>query len=474
MRSFILLIGLCLSLTGLEAQKSWTLEACVRQAIATNINAELSQINIERARINTEQAKHSRYPNLNFQTGINWNFGRTIDPVSNEFSTETFFSNGFGLGTGVTLFSGGRIKNNIKQSEISESVARADYDQFVRDLSIQVANNYLNAIFALENKRISENQLKLSQSQFENINILIENGVRPKNESLEIQAQMARDNQNIIVAENNYQTALLQLKQLIRLDPSTEMELIIPDIDQLETSNPFLTSFEEVYQTALQTQPNIIAGDRRLESSKVAQEIAEGSNKPTLSFNGNLSTNYSNQGRIFGEGSFQDVSTDVRIDGVPAVITAPQFIPGPITQSPYSNQINDNLSYGFGFNLSVPIYNNLNVKSNIERAKLDIQQTKLNNEQIKDNLKISVQQALSDAQAAKLSLEASETSLKAQQASFENSEKRYELGAINSLEFVTSRNQLDNAQINLLIAKYDYIYKLKILEFYQGKEIKLN
>jgi len=457
-----------------DAQKIWTLEDCIEKAMATSISTQLSELGLKQSEINVESANHAKYPNLNANSGLQWNFGRTIDPVSNEFSTETFFANNVSLNSNVILYNGGRIKNTVKQSKLQQKAAQADHDQLLRDLSIQIAASYLNAIFALENKKINENQLKLSQAQLNQTEILIKNGVRPANESLDIQAQIARENQNIILSENNYQNALLQLKQILRLNPSENIQLEIPNLDNLEIIDPFLTNFDEVYQIALQSRPDIAAGEFNLERSMIAKKIAESGKVPTLSFGGSLGTNYSNQGRKFGQGTVEEVSTNVRIDGVPAVISAPQFVFGPEQDFPYLDQFNDNLSYGFGFGLNVPIYNNLNVKHNIQRSELDIEQIKLNNEQIKDNLKTNIQQALADAQAGKLALEASESALEAQKASFKNSEKRYELGAINSFEFVSARNLLDNAEINFLISKYDYIYKIKVLEFYMGKPIKLN
>ena len=474
MRHFILTILSIAILQSVSAQSTtWGLEKAIQVAAQNSIGAQISAIGIDQMEISQKQATHARYPSLNANGGAQWNFGRTIDPTTNEFNTETFFSNNWSLSTGVTLYNGGKINKGIKQSNLMVQAAEQDYQQQIRNISLQVANTYLSAIFALENRKISENQLKLSEEQLDQINIMIKNGTLPANEALEIQAQIARESQNIILNDNSYEASLLTLKQLLRLDPQENITLDVPDLDNLDTTNPFSVSFDEAYKLALQNQPNIKAGQLRVKSSKIGKSIAAADQLPSLRFFGSLGTNYSNRGvNILGNETFE-ITQDVKIDDIPAQLAFDQSFPI-IEDAKYGDQIDNNLSYGFGFGLSIPLYNNYVVKGQKQRADLDIQQTMLNNDQMREDLKINVQSALAESRSAKLALEASEKALASQKAAFENAQKRFKLGAINNFDYITSRNLIDNAEINALISKYDYIFKLKVLEFYMGKAITLN
>jgi outer membrane protein len=473
MRHFLLTILSIAILQSVSAQTIWSLEKAVQVAAQNSIGAQISAIGIDQMEVSKKQANHSRYPSLNANGGAQWNFGRTIDPTTNEFNTETFFSNNWSLSTGVTLYNGGKINKSIKQSDLMVKAAEQDYQQQIRNISLQVANTYLSAIFALENRKISENQLKLSEDQLDQINIMIKNGSLPANEALEIQAQIARESQNIILNENSYQASLLTLKQLLRLDPQEHIALEVPNLENLETTNPFSISFDEAYKLAVQNQPSIKAGELKIKSSQIGRSIAAADQLPSLRLFGSLGTNYSNRGiNILGNNEVEVVQ-DVKIDDIPAKLAFDQSFPI-VEDANYSDQIDNNLSYGFGFGLSIPLYNNYAVKGQKQRADLDIQQTMLNNDQIREDLKINVQSALAESRSAKLALEASEKALTSQKAAFANAQKRFKLGAINNFDYITSRNLIDNAEINTLISKYDYIFKLKVLEFYMGKAITLN
>ena len=456
-----------------SAQSSWSLERCVFTAAQNSIGIQISELGINQMEVNEKQAKHSRYPNLNGSTNVQWSFGRTVDPTTNEFNTETFFVNTFQFTSGVMLYNGGKINNSIKQAKLMTKAAEQDYQQQIRNISLQVANTYLQAIFALENRKISENQLKLSEEQLDQVNLMIENGTLPANEALEIQAQVARESQNIILNDNNYQANLLTLKQLLRLDPQEEMVLEIPDLENYETTNPFSVTFDEAYKLALQNQPNIKAGEYRVESSELSRSIAAADQLPSLSIFGTLGTNYSNRGISFVGNQDITVTEDVLINNVPSTLAIDQSIPI-FEDALYGDQIETNLSYTFAVGLSIPLYNRYNVAASKQRAELDKKQTLLNNQQLKEDLKINVQSALAESRSAKLALTASQKALESQQAAFENAQKRFKLGAINNFDYVTARNLIDNAEINALISKYDYIFKLKVLEFYMGKDITLN
>jgi len=478
-----IILGFCISIfvcVNLSAQETWSLEKCVNHALSNNINIAQAKIGQRFAQLDEDQARHAKYPNFNAGGGMNLNLGRSVDPVTNDFVSETFFSNNFSLNSGVVLYNGGRIKNSLKQAKINNQSASFDVAQSERDMALLVANNYLNVIFAKENLKIVNSQLDLSKEQLAQLEKLIAAGTRPQNEALNLEAQIALNEQNILAAENSIATALLNLKQLLRI--TEDIDVVIPEGDIPLKSDPEILTVEEIYASALNTQPSIRAADLDLESAAVGVEIAESALMPSLSAGGSIGTNYSNKGIVVDGFNTVLIENDFAIDN-PAIINligqdfitlgAEQQIPI-IRDQPYFNQIRDNLFYGVGLNLNIPIYNNLINKTNIERAKLNIETTELVNAQLKDNLQTQVMQALVDARTAKFQVEASQKSYDALQAAFANTKRKYDLGAVNTYDYIDAKNQLDIAQLNLIIAKYDYIFKTKVIDFYMGHPLNLN
>lgn len=467
---------LCITIfvmSNLTAQQEWDLEECIVYAWENSLTLEQSDFNIQLDEISQKQVRHSRNPNLSGNGSLQWNFGRSLDPTTDAFSTETFFSNQFSLSAGMPIFTGFRIKNQLKQSGLNIDASNLDREQTKMDIAIEVASAYLNALFAQENLNNSSFALDLSKEQLSQIDKLIDAGSRPRNERLDLVAQISSNEQDLIGNENNLNLALLRLKQLMNLDVEEEMSLVIPDENAITLfSDPDLLSYKEVFEKAVQNQPNIEAGKIKLQSAEIGVEIAKSSARPSLSLGGSIGSNYSNKGlQIDGfENSFVD--TPVRIMEQDVNIRFPTT--NAITsKSPYFNQLDNNLGYGFGLNLSVPIYDNYQTKGSVERAKLNALSVQNQNKQTQQLLRSAVQQALADAKTAKKTYEAARRTNDAREAAFENAEKRFNLGAINTYDYISAKNSLDTSRIRSIIAKYDYIFRVKILDFYLGRPLTL-
>jgi outer membrane protein len=456
-----------------NAQELWDLEKCINYAWTNSLSLIQSQQSEQLEAINQKQAQHTRYPSLSGSAGLGLNFGRSLDPTTDAFTTSTFFSNTFGVNAGVPIFNGFQIKNSLKQAGFNLDAAQKDTEQLKRDIALNVASAYLTALFANERQNTAQFALDLSKEQLSQIDKLIAAGSRPRNERLDLLAQIATNEQSLINGANDYTIAMLNLKQLMNYNVESEIELVVPDENAVTLfSDPDLLTFDEVYRQAVLNQPNIEAGKIRLLSAETGIDIAKGGFYPSLNAFGGLQSNFSNQGkRIDG---FEEVinETPVVFNGMNAVIGLPGVNPV-LSDNPYFNQLSENLAYGFGLNMNIPIYNNYQTKAAVQRAELNLHATKTQNELLTQQLKISVQQALADAQTAKKAFEASQQSVDAQQAAFENAEKRFELGAINTYDYILAKNQLDNARVNAIIAKYDYIFRTKILDFYIGRPLTL-
>ncbi len=470
-RFFLSLIAIAFIVFSGNSQKKWTLQECVQEAINNNLQIKANAINLRHSDINFKQAKHSRYPNLSGNISSGWNFGRTIDPTSNEFITQTFFNNGYQLSSNIVLFNAGRINNQIKQSKLDKEASSLDLDALKRDITLNVATGFLNVLFTLENRKLAQKQLENTQAQIDQLKKSIQAGSRPKNEIYNLEAQKATDEQNKIVAQNNYENAILSLKQQMRYEGSEELEIQVPknigvttDPDEIELSN--------LYREALPNQPNIDAAKTRIRIAELDEKIAKSNLYPSLFLGGNLSTNYSNQGRELLELNSQRISQEVFINSTSVVFEQDVDVPV-FGKQGYTDQLDQNLSYGFGLQLSVPIYQNYQNKAGVERAKLN-QESSINNlEILKDQLLTNVQQALAAAKAAKYQYYASISTKEARKLAYDNLLKSYEIGAASNFELVTSKNQLSIAEINEINAKYDYIFRTKVLDFYLGNPINI-
>ncbi len=466
--SFLLLF---FAFSNLMAQNIWSLEKCVQHAQDNNISVKQTAIAIANAEIQHVQNKAAWHPNANFGGSFGVNLGRSIDPTTNTFETQTSNFNGWQFSTGAPIYQGGRIKNSIKQSEMDLEASKYDAEQTIRDISLNVATQYLNILFAEENLVIAENRLKLSNEQLAQTEKLIRAGAVPAANRYDLEAQIARDEQNLTSSQNNLEIAYLALKQSLFLEPDYDLSIERINID-VPVENIDNLSLREVYERAIQSEASIKAGDFRVKSADISIDIAKAGQRPSLSLSANVSSNYSSFGR-------EVVGVETGFNEIPIQIMGNTVDIGFPTSSPifedqaYFDQLNQNLGGGISATLQVPIYNRKTVRSNIERSKLNVENLKLQNEQLKQQLKTNVQSALANAKAAKKTYESAQKSIEASKIAFENAEKRYKVGAINSLELTTARNNFDAANSELIRSKFDYIFKLKVVDFYMGKKLSL-
>lgn len=430
-----------LSGTILSAQEKWTLEQCVKKAIDNSLEVKDSEYNLQTGSIGLRRAEHLQYPSLSANTGVNVGFGRSINPITNLFETRSVLSNSLGINTGVSVFNGFSIRNSIKSAKATVRALHLDIDQAQRDVALDVATAYLNALVADENYKIAIAQLQVSEDQLKQTQALIQAGARPANEALDVEAQLAANEQVVITRENEKVIALLNLKQLMMLSPSTDIDVMVPKNMEVLT-NPDALTFDGVYQVAAQNEPSLKAQQLRKEAAAIDVKVEKGALYPSLGLGANASTNYA---RIS--------------DGFP--------------NDTYGNQLDQNFNYGIGAQLSIPIYDNYRVAQRIQNAEVDVLRAQNAEDVLTNRLTIAIQQAITDAQLAKKQLSAADKSVAAQRASFDNAERRYEQGAINSFEYVTIQNSLAEAQVNAVLAKYRYIFAVKVLDFYMGKPITL-
>lgn len=456
-----------------SAQETWSLQKCIEYARDNSLTLKQAQYGIEMAKLTDRQNRLAKLPSVSGSASGGLQFGRTIDPVTNTFDNQRISFNSYGINGGATLYSGGRINNTIKQGAIDVKAAQEDAATAYNDIALNIANVYLQILMLEEQLDNATKRRDLSLQQLNNTDKLIQAGTLPVNDRLDVLAQIANDDQSIVQAQNSIDINYLNLKGLMQLDPSTDIKVEKPAIVIPADANPDALTFREVYANALGNQPQIRSAELNMESAALDVDIARSALLPTLSIFGGIDTRWSSASKVVDQVTNSYFNQTVRINGTDVNV---EFPSQEVTfkDNPYFDQLDQNFGQNIGLSLQVPIYSNGRNRINVDRAEVGILNARLQSDQTRQQLKNDVQQALANARAGRRTLEASQKAADAARVAFENAEKRFSLGSINNLQLLTARNTYDIAQTNLIVAKYDYLFRLKIVDFYLGRELKLD
>ena len=435
-----------------------------------------ADVSYQFADITEVESKKARLPIVNGFIGGDINFGRTIDPVTNEFSTEARLSNSLSVFSSVTLYNGNRISNTIRQSGFDKSAARADKENVETQIALQIAEAYLQILFAEEQLANAHKRLEQTQNQLDQTDKLIKAGTLPRADRLEILANIARDEQAIVTEENNVAIGYLNLKQLMTLDPDYDLSVERPTIIIPKSIDPDNFVLRNIYNKAYNNQPIIKAGNIRLKSAELQVDIAHALGLPSVSLAANLNSFWSDKTLDFANPTSTReiwVGNQARIDGGDIQVIEFRQLESDYSKRSYFGQISDNFGQGIGIDVNIPIFNANRTDIAVQRAQLGILNQKISNAQNEQQLKTDIQRAIANARAAKKQYEAADKTVNALKEAYKNTEKRFQLGAINTFEYTTSKNTLDQAEVDLIIAKYNYLYTLKVVDFYEGNKITL-
>ncbi|MEO0726785.1 MAG: TolC family protein [Bacteroidota bacterium] len=458
-------------------QDSWSLQSCIKYAWDNNLTVQQAELNTRNFELTERQSKFQRLPTVNGSTSAGYQFGRTIDPTTNTFNNTRIGFNSFGINGSVLVFDGNRINSQVQQSKYDLQAAKLDAENTRQTVALSVATAYLNILLGEEQLVNAQTQRRLSEQQLERTERLVEVGQLAPNARLDLEAQVARNDQQIIEAQNAVDLAYLNLKQLLQFDPSQDLVLERPEIDLEDQALVREFTVAEVYQAALQSQATVGAAEARLESSKVAEKVAASGNLPTLSVFGNLNTNYSSVAPDFDNPNTDNAVTVAR-DPIPVEIGGQELdivlfdtegVTFPTVS--YGDQINENFGQSAGINLSVPIYNNHRNSIAKERARLNTISAEVSARQVTDQLKTDVQTAITGFRASRNAYQAAERSFNAANAAFNDAQRRFDVGAINTFEYNNAVDNLDVARREMTRAKYQLLFNLKVVEFYLGQPL---
>ncbi len=456
------------SLTILQAQEeavSLTLEESIRIAVENNLELEGAQLREKRANVNFKRTRNNFLPDLNGSYNIGLSNGRTIDPFTNDYiNRELTFSNA-GLGLDALIFNGFNLLNRIRQSKLNLKASQMEVEEEKQNLMLDVTLAYLTVLNNRDLVQLAENRLETTSEQVNRLQTLYNEEVGNPADFTDIQGQAALDQTVVIQAQNSLQESLLSLEQLLNITYDIQPEGIELMID-LE---PYPYSAEQVFEEALNSLPTFKARELRVEAAKKGVHAARSLYSPQISLFGQLNTNYSSAAQIFVETGTTTVETGnfVTIDNqqIPVFANQPQFAEEPIT---YNDQFTNNLNSIVGVSVSIPIFNGFEVKNNVALEKINLQESIVEMENTKLRLNQSIEQAHNDMQAAYNRYTILQEQVDAYEESFRINEIRFNSGVSTIVEYTISKNNLDNARINFANAKYEYLLRVKVLEYFTG------
>ncbi len=420
----------------------YDLQTAVNVALENNLNLKRSQLNQLSTEANLLQNKGARYPSLSSGASSGYRWGRSINPVTNLFETRRIGNINLSASSNLTLFAGSRVTNNLNQTKADLEAGIYNIEATKNDITLNIINLFVNVVFNREQVNIAESQLATSKEQLNRTSKLVEAGSLPLSNLLDLQAQNATNELEVINAKNNLRISKLNLAQAMQIPFTDDFQVVEPEFvineNLMASENP-----EDIYAIAVDIMPSIKFAETNVKSAEYGVKVAKGAFFPTLGIGANLFSNYVDQ--AFG------------------------------TERPsFGDQIENNLSQSVNMNLSIPIFSQFNNKASVQRARVQKQISEIAEIEAKNTLRQDIETAYNSALAAQQSYQANVIRLEAVQESFRIAQQRFDVGAINSVDFQVAQNNLFNTQADLLNAKYTYIFRVKVLDFYLGNPINLN
>ena len=441
--SLLLLTMLLTSGLAIGQTKSWTFQQCLDTALQRNISVNQTRMSNELNKINLEQSKANRIPSLSANAGEALNIGKSVNPTTNAFVTESYHSTNMGVSSSYNLFSGLQNANTIRQDRLTVQSGQYDIEKMKNDVTLNVTTGYLQVLFAREILAAAKSQEDATRAQVDRTEKMVNAGKSPESDLLQIRSQLATDNLAVITAQNQLDLAKVTLMQLMEIPVNDNFEVVVPVMD--ESAGGLALTNSEIFQKSLAVQPQIASASLKTNASEMALKVAQGAYWPRISLGANLNSNYA---------SSRKKGTTVNPQGYP-----------------FYQQMWDNLGQSFSLGVAIPIYSNRQVKSNVDRAKINLVTTQLNEQNTKNVLRKNIEQTYMDMRASVKKYEAVKQQLAAVESVYLNAEKKYAVGVMNATDYLIQKNNFTQSQSSLIQAKYDYIFKIKILDFYQGKAI---
>jgi outer membrane protein len=452
------------------SQKQWTLQECVDYAVQHNLSVKQQYIATQSQENSVNQSMYSFFPTLNASGSGSFNWGRSVDPFSYTFTNAEIKSINPSLSSNVTIFNGFQLQNTLKQSKLNYLAGQNDLKKIQNDISLSVVSAYLQFLYTKEQLKLTQGRVNESQKQRDRVKSMSDAGAMTQGNLLDAESQLANEELNNITAENQNTIARLSLAQLLELDSIADFDIVTPSVE-IPSSSILGATPDQVFQLALTHLPEIKSADFKEKSALTALNIARGSYMPRLTMFGSLSTGYSSTTRnLSGTPEFLGFFPNGYTTASGDIVLAPAF-KADYVKTPISTQFDNNRTKALGVSLSIPIFNGMSARYRVSNAKLNLLSAQTSLQQSKNTVYKSVQQAVADANAAQKKYQALTKSVAALNEAYSYAEKRYNAGLTSSLEFLTATNNLTRGKVDLLQAKFDLIFKIKVLDFYAGNSL---
>ena len=461
----------------MSAQQVWSLSACIEHAEANNLDIQRGKNNMLLAEINEDQSKLAFLPTLNLNGGYYWNFGLTIDPITNTRQPGSRQTLGSTASSNWTLFNGGRNLYQLQQARMNAMAAMYQQMELANNVYLNIASSYLQILVNQQLLEVADGQLKASAQSLKRTEILFENGAISKDNYLQSLAQVRTDEGNKISAENALLLSKLMLYQMLQLDtPFEEFDILVPEVD-LTAAAMAGYKREELLESAVEKHPSVQMATSNVSSANYGVKLAQSARVPSVAFSAQLNSNYVQGLPYFTEYYTLTTYTLVEnpltgsIDQVPQEIN----VPNPNSQTAYTvaNQLLDNRNQFLGVGVQIPLFNGGQTHSAVQRAKIQLDNALIDQTQAELNVRQTIERAYLDAKGALAIYEASKISAEASAEALENAEVNFETGTISAFDFSLSKNQFLAAKSREIQSKFDYLFKVKVLEFYLFNQITL-
>ncbi len=458
-----------------DSVRQWSLKECVAYALGNNLTVKRSELQVELSEINYTQNKMNLLPSANTSASYGYNWGRGLDPVTNQFiSSQRNTVSSFSANASWTLFNGFRIQNGVRQGQRDVAASEFDLTKARNDVSVLVTNAFVNVVFNKELVGNARLQLESSRQQLDRTKKQVAAGSLPRSEELNLEAQVATNELNLINQENALALSTLQLKQAMQMPASEPFDVQIPEL----TPEDLILDKDrdQIYSIAKELMPEIKSTNLKIKSSEFSVRAAKGGLYPRLNLNGSLNTNYSKNSEA------QFVPDGVELSDEPIGVAETSGGQAPVytyratgnfvNTYDFDKQIKDNLYKSVGLQLIIPLFNNYANRAAFQRSVITNEQARIAAKETENTLRQNIETAYNDAIAAAKSYQATLKQVEARDEAFRMMKQRHDIGAANYVEYQVAENNLFQARSDLARAKYNFIFRKKLLDFYQGKPLE--
>lgn len=465
-----------------SAQQQWNLKSCVEYAMNHNFSVSQSDIQSKISALTYKQAKLSMYPGLNLNTNTAYNSGNNQDPTTFTRVTQNYLSAGLQLQSSAEVFNFFSKKNAAAANEWELMAARANVNKVKNDVALSTANAYLQVLLSKEQEKIVAVQIQQTQAQLTSVKKMVAVGTLPELNAIQLQAQLASDSSSYITAVGNTQQSMLLLKSLMNIDVQQPFEIETPAITAIPIENIADLQPDFVYSEALKNQPQQLSDEYKLKAAQLTVKSTKATMLPSFSAFGSTGSNYLsfNKRAVYSKQLVGYQSTGLVADagnGILYDVQSPIYsngnISGYIKPNSFSSQLSDNFRKSIGLNISIPIFNGGNAKIAYQKSKLNRQLLESQKEQNSQKLKQDIYQAYNACLIALQKFNAGKKIMEASELAYSYANKRFNIGSLSTYDLITSQNNLLKAKLEFSISQFDYVFKMKVLEFYKGVGLKL-